>query len=131
MNLAVAFTGILHDFNIGNKILFVTCDNVSNNDRLVKEISKRLTKFSAVNCTWCFAHILNMVAKSLLKQFDAKLNHMNQLNNEDGHLLVLVGNIEDDERTAAQENDPDNGEPNNEDDEEGWVNKLQTLSAEE
>ena len=128
MNLVVVITGILHDFKIGNKILSVTCDNASNNDRMVIEMSKRLTKFLAVNCTRCFTHIFNLVAKSLLKQFDAKINRMNQLNDEDEHLFALAGNIEDEECTVAQQNNPDNGEPNNEDDEEGWVDELQALS---
>ena len=128
MNLVVVITGILHDFKIGNKILSVTCDNASNNDRMVIEMSKRLTKFLAVNCTQCFTHIFNLVAKSLLKQFDAKINRMNQLNDEDEHLFALAGNIEDEECTVAQQNNPDNGEPNNEDDEEGWVDELQALS---
>ena len=88
-NLAVAFTGVLQYFKITHKILLVTCDNASNNDRMVIEMSKRLIKFSEVNCTQCFTHIFNLVAKSLLKQFDAKLNHMNQLNDEDRHLLQL------------------------------------------
>ena len=44
---------------------------------------------------------------------------MNQLSNEDGCLLALAGNIEGDECTIAQENDPDDGEPNIEDNEGG------------
>ena len=97
MNLEVAFIGILHDFKISNKILSVTCDNASNNNRMVIEMSKRLTKISAVNHTRCFAHILNLLAKSLLKQFNTKLKHINQLNDEDGCLLALAGNIEDED----------------------------------
>jgi hypothetical protein len=72
MNLAVAFVDVLQDFGIHHKILSVTCDNTSNNDTMITELDHMLTKFLPVNCTCCFAHILNLVAKSLLKQFDVK-----------------------------------------------------------
>ena len=37
---------------------------------MVAEIDEQLEEFSEVNRIWCFMHIVNLVAKSLLKQFD-------------------------------------------------------------
>ncbi|KAF8236207.1 hypothetical protein L208DRAFT_1127187, partial [Tricholoma matsutake] len=58
--LAVAFVEVLRDFSIEHKILSVTCDNASNNNTMATELEDMLTKFSPVNCTHCFAHILNL-----------------------------------------------------------------------
>jgi len=72
LNLAVAFAAVLQDFHIEHKILLVTYDNTSNNDTMVAELDEILPSFSPVNCTWYFTHILNLVSKSLLCQFDVK-----------------------------------------------------------
>ena len=56
-------------------MLSVTCDNASCNDKMVEELVKRVTELPGqANCTCCFAHIINLVAKSLLKQFDLPEN---------------------------------------------------------
>ncbi|PBK83684.1 hypothetical protein ARMGADRAFT_875608, partial [Armillaria gallica] len=55
------------------QILSITCNNASNNDTMVMTLSdsESLPSFSGQeNCTRCFAHVLNLVTKSLLKQFD-------------------------------------------------------------
>ncbi|KAF8583963.1 hypothetical protein K439DRAFT_1310968, partial [Ramaria rubella] len=53
------------------KILSITCDNASANDKMVKELDHLIETFPReANCTCCFAHIINLIAKSLLKQFD-------------------------------------------------------------
>jgi hypothetical protein len=103
INLAEAFVNVLQEFKIGGKILFVTCDNASNNDTMVEELEDRLTKFSTVNGTRCFTHILNLVAKSLLKQFDVKPSKKkdNDLNDNEKSLLNMADNIEAEEQTMA------------------------------
>jgi hypothetical protein len=88
VNLAAAFIGVLKDFKIDHKVivvllrwfwalnnsqmLSVTCDNASCNNTMVAEINEQVEEFSEVNHIQCFMHIVNLVAKSLLKQFDAK-----------------------------------------------------------
>ena len=52
------------------QILSITCDNVSNNDTMVTELDIEMDDFSKVNWIWCFLHVVNLIAKSLLKQFD-------------------------------------------------------------
>jgi len=46
-------------------------DNASNNDMMVSFLSTIIDDFpGAVNHTHCFAHMVNIVAKAILKQFD-------------------------------------------------------------
>ncbi|KAF9470929.1 hypothetical protein BDN70DRAFT_763176, partial [Pholiota conissans] len=52
-------------------ILSMTCDNAICNDIVIDYLGKLLEAFlSAANCTCCFIHILNLVARCILKQFD-------------------------------------------------------------
>ena len=53
--------------------LSMTCDNASNNDKMVEHLSSLIDNFpGAANQTRCFSHILNLVAKSVLRQFEVK-----------------------------------------------------------
>jgi hypothetical protein len=53
------------------QILSVTCDNASNNDTMIEHLATLVDSFpGASNQTRCFTHILNLVAKSVLRQFD-------------------------------------------------------------
>ncbi|PBK81824.1 hypothetical protein ARMGADRAFT_862864, partial [Armillaria gallica] len=55
------------------QVLCITCDNVSNNNTMIEALgdSDNVPSFTRQDsCTWCFTHIVNLVTKSLLKQFD-------------------------------------------------------------
>ncbi|KAG6862659.1 hypothetical protein C0991_010989, partial [Blastosporella zonata] len=53
------------------KILAIACDNASNNDTMVVKLVCFLPKFrSQKTCVWCFLHILNLVTKIIIRQFD-------------------------------------------------------------
>lgn len=131
LNLALAFVDILKEFKIKHKILSVTCDNTSNNDTMVSEMEKSLTEFSEVNRTRCFAHILNLIAKSLLKQFDMKQKMEEDLTDDEHKLLDLTGNIEEEENTTAMENNTGDEDTADEDDMDGWVNEMDHLTTAE
>jgi len=91
MNLGIAFVNILKTFGIEEKvrllnnyqrgsvtyivhafqILGITGDNASNNDLMIKYLGDTLDNFPGpANQTWCFAHTVNLIAKSILKPFD-------------------------------------------------------------
>jgi hypothetical protein len=62
---------VVNDFRIENKFLGVTADNTSLNDTMAAALKQQLPSFLAdKDCTFCFAHIINLVAKSLLKMSD-------------------------------------------------------------
>ena len=100
---------------------------------MVTELNNLLTTFLASNCMRCFAHILNLIAKSLLKQFDVKLKagDTDDLNNDDVSLLALAKDIETEELTAAQEKDDGDGEAEEDDQVDDWVDEVEALTLEE
>ena len=52
-------------------MLGVTCDNASNNDTMIESMAMILSNFSGeANQARCLAHIVNLVAKIILRQFD-------------------------------------------------------------
>jgi hypothetical protein len=110
-------------------------------DTLCEHLEDRLLAFSSVNRTRCFAHILNLVAKSLLKQFDVKKKKAGeadgdddrdlQVSDEEHELLDLADGVDDEELTMAQENDIEDEDEVEEDDADGWVDELEALTEEE
>ena len=97
---------------------------------MATEVEHILTQFSSVNHTCCFTHILNFITKLLLKQFDVTRDNKRDedLNNDEQELLALSDDIKQEELTIAQENDSDNGETEDDDNLEGWVDEVQALT---
>ena len=86
--------------------------------------------------TRCFAHILNLIAKSILQQFDIPRA---QVNNDDATvaLIELAGNIEFEEEEMDEYGDNDNDDDNSDDQEEvmentdDWVNEREAMTMEQ
>lgn len=88
VNLARAFANILKDYGINHKvsctdethgvfglliyqILSITCDNASNNDTMTVRLARLLPRFRGDKSrVRCFLHIVNLVAKVIIRQFD-------------------------------------------------------------
>ena len=52
-------------------MLGVTCDNASANERMVENLAKLVVDFLRdTNRAQCLAHIVNLVVKIILRQFD-------------------------------------------------------------
>jgi hypothetical protein len=101
---------------------------------MVEELDDILPGFSPVNRTRCFSHILNLVAKSLLKQFDITKDEKknNELNDDEQSLLALAEGLEDEELLTAQEmDDGDNKTEDNDDDISDWIDEAEVLMPEE
>lgn len=80
------------------------------------------------NRTRCFAHIVNLIAKSLLRQFDLpKKKGGEALDQTEQDLLDLAGDIdlEEAETRGAADGDLDN------DNIDGWVDEVALLTEEE
>ena len=90
-------------------------------------MAKTLTAFSEVNRTHCFTHIINLIAKSLLKQFDSKEKDEENLTDEEYKLLDLAGNIEE-EQVFIMENDTGDGDTPDDNDMDGWVDEIEELT---
>ena len=87
---------------------------------MVKELEKSLVNFPGeASRTCCFCHIINLVAKSIIMQFNA-------LKNQQGNngLANLAGPIEAEEERQQIEDLQENKET---DDDEGWVDEHAEL----
>ncbi|EPT01251.1 hypothetical protein FOMPIDRAFT_1098391, partial [Fomitopsis schrenkii] len=52
-------------------VLGVTCDNASANDVMIDELEAMLAGFPGRRArSRCFCHIINLVAKAMLRQFE-------------------------------------------------------------
>jgi hypothetical protein len=123
---------------LGHQILSVTCDNASNNDTMVMEMHKKIPAFNKVMRTRCFLHILNLVAKSMLKQFELSKKKSEDFTENEGEVLgdlVELGKDLDIEEFAmwqAEEEDVEVDVTPDDDDEEelDWVEEVQLTEEE-
>jgi hypothetical protein len=118
-------------------MLGATCDNASNNDAMIDELAELIPTFGgAPSWTRCFLHVVNLVAKSLIWQFDVKKGQTPALESESDKqmqetLLELSENIErEEEETLGTYDDSTTDDPGGDND-EGWVDKIEQLSEDE
>ena len=114
-----------------HQILSVTCDNASNNNVLVEELADLLDGFPGeANRTRCFLHIINLVVKTVIRQFDiptAKTNENEALNGLNDELKQLSEGQDLEEMVTRTEDDTEMED----DEDEGWVDGLAELPADE
>jgi len=136
VNLGITFVNILKAFGVEEKvrslnnyqrgsltyithalqILGITGDNASNNNSMIQYLGNTLDDFrGSDNQTWCFVHMVNLIAKSILKPFDMQKSKKPQSFNDVTHALAdlaeghdLEGKEEDDEDKSDDEEE-DNG----------------------
>jgi hypothetical protein len=103
------------------------CDNASVNDSMIEELEFLVDDFTGkVNQTRCFDHVLNLVAKTITKVFDAPKKRGEMLGDDEELLAALAQDIklEEDELLRNEDDEDD-------DDIEGWINEQDLLSEEE
>lgn len=103
--------------NILVQVGTVTADNASNNDLLMDALRRMLPNFRGRHCrVRCYAHILNLTAKAILRQFEVqKKKNGNAPDNDDEtnpfpFLGPLGGGLDDDD--TADERDAELVNPN-------------------
>jgi len=120
------------------QILGVTADNASNNDKMIEHLAILIDTFpGTANQTQCFAHILNLVAKSVLRQFEApkKGKAVGEAAKE---LAAVVNEIDGDNDEASDSGTNEGGDECDDvddevddDDEDGLPDELDELSEED
>ena len=117
---------------------------------MITELVKILPSFSKVGHTWCFLHIVNLVAKSVIRQFDVQKKREDQhldeakqelrVDNAERELQDLAGDVDLEEQQSIEamaqrqingetgETDP---ETVTDDDVEGWIDEMMLLSPAE
>jgi hypothetical protein len=95
---------------------------------MINSLAELIIAFpGAANRTRCFTHILNLVVKVILRQFDMpKAKENGVLDVASQALVELAGDIEMEEQ-AMDENDDDEED----DGEEGWADPRDGMSQEE
>ena len=97
---------------------------------MIEELEFLLDDFpGAVNRARCFTHILNLVVKSIMKQFDLPLAKKDNITDEVMmELLRLAGDIEEEEVATIQDSE---GSDDENDNTKGWIDERLNMSEEE
>lgn len=72
-NLANLLDEVLLEYGLRDQILTITLDNASNNDTMVAKLIELGILHSNEHHVRCFAHVLNLVAKSAILSFEDKV----------------------------------------------------------
>lgn len=99
---------------------------------MIKELAKRLDLFPGPeNQTRCFTHVLNLIAKSIIRQFDVpKVKQDQMLDDGIQELQALAVDIDTEEnvtRTSADVQDDEDEEDNV----DGWIDERDKMSPED
>jgi len=109
-------------------MLNITCDNASSNDTMMDELEDRLDGFGGkTNRTRCFAHVVNLVAVTITRQFDApKAGKNATANDAKAELAELAKGIELEDLIAI-------GQDESEEDEncEDWIDEREDMTSDE
>jgi hypothetical protein len=115
---------------ISLQILSITADNASSNDTLTTELADLVAHFGGpTSRTRCFLHVINLVAKSLIKQFDLPKDIATDALQSPNSEMARDASSKN-EATIAEngDGDPDAEDADNED---GWVDEINQLTAHE
>ena len=108
----------------------MTCDNAANNNTMIKALSELVPTFmGTASQTRCFLHVINLIAKTLLHQFDAKKA---DLRDTELAKIGVDGETAADTLSESGQGDldfDDNTEATN--NVEGWIDESDDLTAEE
>jgi len=99
---------------------------------MIEELSKLLCDMlGKENCNQGFLHIVNLIAKQLLKQLDVPCKEVDSVLNEaEKKLFNLATGIDIEELVNAAERGARARSEDN-DDMDGWVDEMEELNAEE
>jgi hypothetical protein len=101
---------------------------------MADEMEHLLPAFSSGNRVRCFTHVLNLIAKALLKQFEMAKKSENEdddFTEEEAKLLTLAENLDEEEFTMAEEKMDENGGADEEDSMDEWVDEVDALTPNE
>jgi hypothetical protein len=93
---------------------------------MIAELAKLVEDFPGeANQIRCFLHVLNLVVKSVIRQFDLPKEKADAiLNDAKVELRELAGNLELEEMISQQEN----GTDDDDDSAEGWVDERREMT---
>jgi hypothetical protein len=100
---------------------------------MIDELCTLLEAFpGAENRTRCFAHIINLIAKTVIQQFDVPKAREGEIVDEAlKELRALAGDIDIEEllmKASAAKDEDDDDDDDDDDNEEGWVDERGEMS---
>jgi hypothetical protein len=106
---------------------------------MIEQLAKILSNFSEVNRTQCFLHIVNLCAKSIIRQFDIQKKDADEpVDATERELQDLAEEIDLEEQQAAKllkqhaiDSKANKASDNNNNDTDGWVDEMAMLSLAE
>ena len=102
----------------------MACDNASNNNAMIKELTILAPKFTgSPSHTCCFLHIVNLIAKLLICQFNGKKATVE----EDAELAGLTRELVEEESKIQIGGDSDDEAVKEIDNDEGLMDKMDDL----
>jgi hypothetical protein len=106
------------------------CNNTSNNNKMIDKLEEILTEFSGpASQMCCFAHIINLIAKTIISQFDVSKFKDDTLSNKVmKELKELARDINAEElMMRASESKEDDMDDEDDDNVEGWVDECEEI----
>jgi hypothetical protein len=96
---------------------------------MISELEDLLPSFSKVNHTRCFLHVNNLVARTLVKQFDAPKRTAGQTNEDDEAVIELAGDMELEDRATRERllEECMDASVEQDDDVNGWIDEMAAL----
>ena len=105
---------------------------------MIEQLAKILPNFSEVNRTRCFLHIVNLCAKSIIRQFDVQKKDTDEPDDTECELQDLAEEIDLEEQKVAEllqqhaiDGEANSSAENDDDDTDGWVDEMAVLSLAE
>ena len=80
---------------------------------------------------WCFTHIINLVAKSIIRQFDIPKGKADKaLDDAERELCELAEGIDlEDLRMQGEREDDDNEDDDLDENDDGWIDEREALDV--
>ena len=100
---------------------------------MIDEVGNLIKNFPGEGmCVWCFAHVLNLIVKSILKQFDLLEAKKDEILSEGlEELRTLRADLELEEQISRKTTNNNNDDVGDIDGIEGWIDKHQEMSEDE
>jgi hypothetical protein len=113
------------------QVLGITCDNASPNNTMIEELPKLIEAFpGSAYHTRCFDHVLALVAKRIVRQFDVTSGgNSDELDEAERELRDLAEGIDIEEETAQRERDTGDDDDDDDKGDEDAEKEMAQLSV--
>lgn len=100
---------------------------------MIRHLEQLIDEFNGQQSqTRCFAHVLNLIAKSVVRQFDVPKTQVNKVvDKATNALLELAGNIDVEEQEMDEDDDKEDEDEDEDENVDGWVDERDAMPVEQ